>query len=310
MLTVLRDEKVRATFFLDGRWAETHPEMVRQIVADGHELGNHGYSHPDWTELSDAEIVADLQSTERVVETLVRRVPKPWARPPYGAVNPRVLDVLQRAGYHAVYRDALDGGHWPGETTPESIRERSRSAAADGAVIVFHTDREDTAAALPEVLSDLGVRFKFGTLSELGVVPSPRLELHPDFAGLEINPGYIRPKAAGRWRSLNLLELGAAQGREPNLPQAVAESGGARLDLITGDPSAPLEQPAAPADRHLLVLAGEVSCQFAAGSGQELGTVLARRGDLVLWPSGAAARLSSGKRWTGALLHAADADDR
>jgi len=308
MLTMLRDENVRATFFLDGRWAETHPELVRKMAGDGHELANHGYSHPDWTELTDEEIVADLQSTERVVESLVHRLPKPWARPPYGAVNPRVLRVLQSAGYHAVYRDAVDGGHWPGETTPASIRERALSTATEGAVIVFHTDSQDSMAALPDLLPSLGARFELGTLSELGVVPSPRLDLHPDFAELEINPGYIRPKVAGRWRSLNLLELGAALGREPNLPQSVAESGGFRLDLITGDPAAPFEQPAVQADRHLLVLAGEVRCQFAAGP-QELGTVLARRGDLVLWPSGAAARLSSGKRWTGALLHPADADD-
>lgn len=309
MLTMLREEKVRATFFLDGRWAEDHPELVRQMVEDGHELGNHGYSHPDWTEMTDEEIVADLQSNERVVESLVHLLPKPWARPPYGAVNPRVLQVLQLAGYHAVYRDAVDGGHWPGETTPASIRERAIYTAADGAVIVFHTDRQATAAALPDLLSDLSARFQLGTLSELGVIPSPRLDLHPDFAELEINPGYIRPKAAGRWRSLNLLELGASSGREPNQPQAVAESGGSRLDLITGDPATPFEQPEIEADRHLLVLAGEVRCLFAAGSGQELGTVLARRGDLVLWPGGAAARLSSGKRWTGALLHPADVDD-
>jgi hypothetical protein len=309
ILTLLREENLRATFFLDGRWAETHPELVRQMVQDGHELGNHGYSHPDWTELKDEEIVSDLESTERVVESLVRLLPKPWARPPYGAVNPRVLDVLQRAGYHAVYRDAVDGGHWPGETTPASIRKRALSTASDGAVIVFHTDRQDTAAALPDLLPDLSARFKLGTLSQLGVVPSPRLDLHPDFAELDINPGYITPKAAGRWRSLNLLELGASFGREPNQPQAVAESGGSRLDLITGDPSTPFEQPATEADRHLLVLAGEVRCRFAAGSGQELGTVLARRGDLVLLPSGAAARLSSGKRWTGTLLHPADADE-
>lgn len=201
-------------------------------------------------------------------------------------------------------------GTGPGKPRPPRYASVQNSTATDGAVVVFHTDREDTAVALPDVLSELGARFKLGTLSELGMVPSPRLDLHPDFAGLEINPGYIRPKASGRWRSLNLLELGAAQGREPNMPQAVAESGGSRLDLITGDPSAPFEQPASPGDRHLLVLAGEVSCQFAAGSGQELGTVLARRGDLVLWPSGAAARLSSGRRWTGALLHTTNADDR
>lgn len=304
ILRTLRDGGVPATFFLDGRWAEAHPELLRQMASDGHELGNHGYAHPDWTELGNGEIRADLEATEKVVQSLVQRLPKPWARPPYGAVDARVLRVLEAAGYHPIYRDAVDGGHWPGETTVASIRKRSLHSASEGAVIVFHTDRQDTARALPEVLSDLArCGFRLCTLSQLGVVPPPRLELHSDFAELEIQTGYVRPKAGGRWRSLNLLELGAAHKQEPNLLQGVAESGDARLELLTGDPSDPFERPATKRDRHLLVLAGEVRCEFAASSGEELATVLARPGDLVLWPSGTAVRLTYSRRWTGALLH-------
>ena len=235
ILGTLRDAGVPATFFLDGRWAETHPELLRQMASDGHELGNHGYAHPDWTTLGDDEIRADLEATEKVVQSLVQRLPKPWARPPYGAVDARVFRVLETVGYHVISRDAVDGGHWPGETTAASIRERSLHCACEGAVIVFHTDRQDTATALPLVLADLARSgFSLCTLSKLGVVPLPRHELHPDFAELEIQPGYIRPRSGGRWRSLNLLQLGAAQRQEPNLLQGVAESGGARLELLTG----------------------------------------------------------------------------
>lgn len=304
IVTLLREAHVRATFFLDGKWAEANPELVRQMHADGHELGNHGYAHADWTELSDEEIAADLAATEAVVLPLAGRRPQPWARPPYGAIDQRVLDVLKRAGYRALYRDAVDGGHWPGETNPDSIYAQVLANATDGAVIVFHTDRQDTASALPSILADLAAsRFELVPLSELGSIPAPRLEIHPDFAALEIRPGYIRPKVAGRWRSLNLLELGAALKRTPNRPEPVAEANGAALDLILGVPSEPFDCPAAESDRHLLVLAGEVTCRFAHSTGEEMGTVLARCGDLVLWPSGAAARLTCARRWTGTLLH-------
>jgi len=303
ILRTLRDAGVPATFFLDGRWAEANPGLVRQMASDGHEIGNHSYSHRDWTELGEEGIRTDLEATERVVQSLVPRIPKPWARPPYGAVDARVLQVLESAGYHAIYRDAVDGGHWPGDTTVASIRQRSIDSAIEGAVIVFHTNSKDTAKALPEVLSYLSsCGLQSCTLSELVPVPSPRLALHPDFADLEIKTGYIRPGAGGRWRSLNLLELGAVYNREPNLLQGVAESGGARLELVTGDPCKPFEMPATERDGHILVLAGELRCHFMASSGEELATVLARPGDLVLWPGGTGARLACSKRWTGALL--------
>ena len=303
ILAALKEAGAKATFFLDGRWAEAHLKLVRQMADAGHELGNHGYRHLDWTELSDDEIRADLAATERVVHAITGTSPRPWARPPFGAVDQRVLEVLREAGYEAVYRNAVDGAHWPGETTPASIRDRALAGATDGAVIVFHTDRQETATSLPGVLCSLsGSGFELGPLSQLGCVPAPRLELHPDFGRFEISPGYIRPRAPARWRSLNLLEMGAALKREPNRPERVAETGPARLELLTGAPSHPFECAPAPQDRHVLVLAGELRCDFEGEGGEDLGYVLARTGDLVLWPYGAAARLSCSSRWTGLLL--------
>jgi peptidoglycan/xylan/chitin deacetylase (PgdA/CDA1 family) len=173
ILAALDSADARATFFLDGRWAEANEGLVRSIAERGHELGNHGYRHPDWTTLSSAEIDADLTATERVAERLTGRSVKPWARPPYGAVDERVVAVLRDAGYHAVYRDAVDGGHWPGETTAATVRDRALRSAHDGGVIVFHTNRAETPAALPEVIDDLrAAGLRPGTLSELGGIPT------------------------------------------------------------------------------------------------------------------------------------------
>ncbi len=303
ILRSLREAGVRATFFLDGGWAEANPDLAREIAGDGHELGNHGYHHSDWTELADDEVLADLDSAEQAICDLTGIKPRPWARPPYGAMDYRVLGLLDAAGYKAVYRDAVDGGHWSGETTPATIRTRVLTSAVEGGVIVFHTDREATAAALPGLLTELRTSgWSLGPLSELGSVPTPRLERHPDFAKLEIRPGHIRPRSRGRWRSLNVVEMGAGAGRGMNRPETVAEVRGARLMLLTGDPSYPYDAGASHEDRHLLVLAGELRCTLRDRAGRELGHVLARQGDLVLLPSGNVAGISCARRWTGLVL--------
>jgi peptidoglycan/xylan/chitin deacetylase (PgdA/CDA1 family) len=292
ILEALRAAGVQATFFLDGQWAEAHADLVRQMATDGHELGNHGYHHPDWTTLTDEEIRADLRATEDFVRKLTGREVKPWARPPFGAINTRVLEVLSQAGYHAVYRDAVDGGHWPGETNAGSIYQRTIQSATDGAVIVFHTNHIETAQTLPRILADLNqVGFRLGTLSALGRVPSPRLERHPDFANLAVNPGYIRPRAAGRWQSLSLLEMGALAKRQHNLAERVAELDGTVLELLTGDRTTPLNQAMAVDDCYILVLAGELRCDFRDGADHDLGYLVARTGDFFRCPQGTRYRL-------------------
>jgi len=309
ILDALDAVSVEATFFLDGRWAEANPELVGAIAARGHELGNHGYRHDDWTTMTSEDVVADLTATERVVEPLTGRTVKPWARPPYGAIDKRVLDALRGAGYHAVYRDAVDGGHWPGETTAESVRERALRTAREGAVIVFHTNRSETSAALPEILDELARDgFRPGPLSKLGRVPSARVDLHPDFTQLEIRPGYIRPLRAGRWQSIPLLELGAAASQPANAVETVATLDGGTLDLVAGDPAEPLPWRLDTRDRYVLVLAGEVRCDFRDADG-DAGHLIARLGELFLCPRSVEHRLgpAAHRRWLAVVWRSAAA---
>jgi peptidoglycan/xylan/chitin deacetylase (PgdA/CDA1 family) len=299
ILSALGDAQAGATFFLDGRWAEANPNEVRAIAEAGHELGNHGYAHPDWTTMSSEEIEADLVSTERVSQQLTGRTVKPWARPPFGAVDERVLEVLRGLGYHAVYRDAVDGGHWPGETTTVSVHERAVRSARDGGVIVFHTNRAETPEALPGILAALDAAgFRPGPLSALGGTPSPRLDRHADFADLELRPGYVRPARPGRWQSIPALELGAAATQPPNAIETLATLAETRLELISGDGAVPLEWQRAGADRYLLVLAGDVRCDFRAGD-DELGYLVGRAGELFRCPEDTEYRLgpAAGRRW-------------
>jgi peptidoglycan/xylan/chitin deacetylase (PgdA/CDA1 family) len=311
ILLALQAAQVQATFFLDGQWVASNPGLLRRIAAGGHELGNHGYLHPDWTSLGEPEILADLRSTEELVRELTGREMKPWARPPFGATDPRVMDTLARAGYHAVYRDAIDGGHWPGDTNVTSIRQRALQSATDGAVIVLHTNVMATAEALPSILDDLRrAGFGLGTLSALGCVPQPHLERHPDFEDVLVNPGYIRPRRAGRWQSLNLLEMGARAKRPSNLPEQVAQLGQAALHLLTGDGREPMDWMLAGEDHYVLVLAGELRCAYRDDGGSDLGYLIARTGDLFLCPSGVAYQLAAAPkrerrwiavRWLGAV---------
>jgi peptidoglycan/xylan/chitin deacetylase (PgdA/CDA1 family) len=286
ILDALAAAGARATFFLDGRWADAHPELVRRIAADGHELGNHGYDHPDWTALEDGAIAADLQAAEAVAERLVGRSLRPWARPPFGGMDARVLAALDRAGYRAFYRDAVDGAHWPGETTVDSIQARGLAAIAECGAVVLHTNRPESAAALPGLIRALD-GLELVTLSELGHVPPPRLERHPAFAELSIRPGYVRPLGAGhRWHSVNVLELGAAATYPAGVLEPLAELGGTGCALLAVG-EAPVALDARADDRRVLILAGAVRCDLTGGY------LIARAGDLFLWPAGADGQLTA-----------------
>jgi hypothetical protein len=186
-----------------------------------------------------------------------------------------------------------------------------RQSINAGAVIVFHTNRADTPKALPMIFDDLKeAGFFVGTLGELGEIPSSRQARYPDFAHLQIAPGYIRPKTAGRWQSINLFEYGAMAKKETNLPERIAEIGDTGLDLVTGDQLNPVPWVFTPVDIYVLVLVGELRCEFQDRSDSELGYLVARAGDLFRCPADTAYRLGptvgAGLRWIVAIWRPTD----
>lgn len=157
ILEALRERGITITFFLTGRWMRANPDLVRQIVADGHELANHTVNHPDLTTLDDDAIRRELNETEAILQEIAPgATTRPFFRPPYGAYNERVLRVALAEGYLPIYwtLDSLDSVGEP--KTPEFLVERvTRKLSPDdlrGAIILAHCGSDATADALPAIL--------------------------------------------------------------------------------------------------------------------------------------------------------------
>ncbi len=124
VLEVLRQRNTRVTFFVTGGWAKSHPDLLRQMVADGHELGNHSMGHPDFRTITDGRIAWELAETERIVHEITGATTRPYFRPPYGGYDHRVLLAVIRQGYLPVYwsLDTQDAVGMP--KSPNYVLER------------------------------------------------------------------------------------------------------------------------------------------------------------------------------------------
>jgi peptidoglycan/xylan/chitin deacetylase (PgdA/CDA1 family) len=173
MLQALRERGVRITFFLTGRWIVENPDLTRQIVADGHELANHTYRHPNLTEVDDETIRRELADTEAALREVAPEASlRPFFRPPFGAYDERVIRVVQAEGYLPVYwtLDSLDSVGEP--KTPEFLLERITGKLTQeqlrGAIILAHCGSAPTADALPAILDRFAAMgFEVRKLSEV-----------------------------------------------------------------------------------------------------------------------------------------------
>jgi peptidoglycan-N-acetylmuramic acid deacetylase len=156
MLKTLREHNVKITFFLTGKWIKDNPELARQIVADGHEIANHSFTHPDMRNLSDAALLEELADTEALLAETTGASSRPLFRPPYGAYDKRVLQLVVGAGYLPIYwtLDSLDSVGEP--KTPDFLFERVTAKLTPeklrGAIILAHCGSQPTADALPRIL--------------------------------------------------------------------------------------------------------------------------------------------------------------
>lgn len=170
ILDILKRYRVRATFFLIGRRAERYPDLAQRVVAEGHEIGNHTYSHPadlprkDWDAIRN-EIVKGADVIERV--TGVR--PKLF-RPPRGYLNYRIHTAAQLCGFTVVLWTVSADHH--DALTPKAMAQRVFKLVHPGAIILMHDGRipirwKDV-KALPLILDGLRKRgYRFVTVSEL-----------------------------------------------------------------------------------------------------------------------------------------------
>jgi peptidoglycan/xylan/chitin deacetylase (PgdA/CDA1 family) len=159
LLDVLERERVRATFFVQGRWATAYPEVARRIAAAGHVVGNHSRSHAPMTALTDDGIRRSVRECERIVGRITGADTRPWFRCPYGegAHDARVLGVLDGLGYRNVHWD-VDTRDWDEERGGAEVAAAALAAvegAADAAVVLLHTWPDATVAAIEPAIGAL-----------------------------------------------------------------------------------------------------------------------------------------------------------
>lgn len=159
ILELLAERHVPSTWFLQGRWVESAPELARQAAADGHLIGNHSFYHARLPLLTDAGVATDVAEAEAVILAATGIDPRPWFRCPFsaGSDDPRVLGILADRGYRDIGADVvLDD--WESERTGPLLAAdalRETPAVGDGAVVLFHAWPPGTLDALPAIIDGL-----------------------------------------------------------------------------------------------------------------------------------------------------------
>ena len=157
VLTTLAKECVRATFFLIGKPASEHPELVRRIAAEGHSIGHHTWSHRSLMRIKPAETTAEIDRGISAVETALHGTATatpgtPFFRFPGFESTPATLDLLQSRGI-AVFGADLWASDWEPMTPNQQLKlltdrlKRSRKG-----IILLHDPKAQTAAMLPDFL--------------------------------------------------------------------------------------------------------------------------------------------------------------
>ena len=150
-LDVLHQYQVPATIFMTGEWADANPELTSRMATDGHLVANHSYSHPDFTKLSDAEIVRQLAAAEAAISARTNHSTKPYFRPPYGAQNARVNRLLGQEGYRYDVLWTVDSWGWRGLSFPQVVK-RCLDRAGPGVIYMFHLGVPADLDALPWII--------------------------------------------------------------------------------------------------------------------------------------------------------------
>ncbi len=159
VLDVLDRLDVKATFFVQGRWAEAYPDTAARIARAGHLVGNHSHYHARMPQLNGKGLAWDIATAEENIIAITGVDPKPWFRNPFGAGSddPRVLKAIERAGYiHVGW--SVEAFDWepdpPVRELVDTIVE-GMLTARDESVALLHTWPLRVNKALPEIIKRL-----------------------------------------------------------------------------------------------------------------------------------------------------------
>lgn len=168
ILDVLKENKVKAVFFITGHFLKSNLELVKRMIEEGHEVGNHTMTHKSMPELSDSGIKADIQELDDEFFKVTGKHMK-YLRAPKGEYSERTLRVSREMGYANIFwsfayedwiKDKVRGADFARNAVIKYLH--------NGEVILLHAVSADNAMALDSIIKDTRLAgYEFGDLNEL-----------------------------------------------------------------------------------------------------------------------------------------------
>jgi peptidoglycan/xylan/chitin deacetylase (PgdA/CDA1 family)/N-acetylmuramoyl-L-alanine amidase len=153
---ILRERGITTTFFLTGDFIRANPAVVRQMLADGHDLQNHSDTHPDFTQMSAPAVRAELQAAQEALDRAIgAHLPMRLWRPPFGARNEEVWRAAAQTGMLCVWWSRTgDTTGWQSGVTAENVYNYVTWNFQPGQIYVAHLNSAADVQAMPDILDD------------------------------------------------------------------------------------------------------------------------------------------------------------
>ena len=165
LISILKDNDAKATFFITGDWCDRYPDDVKKFYDAGHEIENHSDKHPHVLGANVNDLIADTRECSRKIKMLTGEEPTLY-RAPYGEFDDSLITTLDGMGMKVIQWD-VDSVDWK-KPSAADIKKKILKGVKPGSILLFHNDLENTTEALPEILKNLKSQgYKFVTVNEL-----------------------------------------------------------------------------------------------------------------------------------------------
>jgi peptidoglycan/xylan/chitin deacetylase (PgdA/CDA1 family) len=166
LLDILKERNIKCTFFVIGKNAKAYPKIIQRMIAEGHEVANHTWTHCSLTSRSDAQIRMELKQSEDALMEVANYRPQ-LIRPPYGAINTRIKQMMFSEFGYSTIMWSVDPQDWrrPGVSV---VTNRLVKGAHSGAIMLAHDIHPPTIQAMPAMFDQLLAKgYQFVTVSQL-----------------------------------------------------------------------------------------------------------------------------------------------
>jgi peptidoglycan-N-acetylmuramic acid deacetylase len=174
ILDVLKEKKVPAIFFVTGQYIKEQPDILKRMAKEGHLIGNHSWSHPDMTTISDAQIEKELDRVKTGVAEVTDQKDMIFLRPPRGIFSDRTLEVSRKLGYINVFWSvAYVDWETKRQKGAQYAFEQVTKQLHPGGVLLLHSVSKDNADAMGSIIDYARKQgYEFRSLEDF-IVPTP-----------------------------------------------------------------------------------------------------------------------------------------